>query len=226
MKNKPITELIASLSDREREVLYLMAQFFPAPRIAEKLFISVYTVDTHIQRIVAKFGAASRSEVANALSAVELPASAFKNDAQTRACTDCGRDFRVQYGCLNICVECKNARRAKSIEEKREREGMANVVPTYYHWSDTAIECYLSKMDCHNCSIYQFYGLSKNNGCKMPESVKSLVKRRGVPSRSMLRTLVTDRKGNCEMCGDVISAQTHKHCNTCAKTVRYSRREA
>jgi DNA-binding NarL/FixJ family response regulator len=45
------------LSDREREVLDLILQEFTSKRIAEKLFISKQTVDSHRLRIMEKTGA-------------------------------------------------------------------------------------------------------------------------------------------------------------------------
>ena len=50
------------LTDRERDVLRLVAHGFTAPEIGEKLFISPKTVDTYKQRIGEKLGLAHRSE--------------------------------------------------------------------------------------------------------------------------------------------------------------------
>jgi two-component system, NarL family, response regulator NreC len=50
------------LTDRERDVLRLVAQGFSAPEIGEKLFISPKTVDTYKQRIHEKLGLSHRSD--------------------------------------------------------------------------------------------------------------------------------------------------------------------
>jgi len=51
-----------ALTQRERDVLRLVAQGFSAPEIGEQLFISPKTVDTYKQRINEKLGIAHRSE--------------------------------------------------------------------------------------------------------------------------------------------------------------------
>ncbi len=50
------------LTDRERDVLRLVAHGFTAPEIGEKLFISPKTVDTYKQRIGEKLGLTHRSD--------------------------------------------------------------------------------------------------------------------------------------------------------------------
>jgi two-component system, NarL family, response regulator NreC len=50
------------LTQRERDVLRLVAQGFSAPEIGEKLFISPKTVDTYKQRIQEKLGLSHRSD--------------------------------------------------------------------------------------------------------------------------------------------------------------------
>ncbi len=49
-------EPLMRLSDRERDVLHLMAQGLSDKGIAERLFISTNTVGTHVQRIFRKLG--------------------------------------------------------------------------------------------------------------------------------------------------------------------------
>ena len=51
-----------SLTQRERDVLRLVAQGYSAPEIGEQLFISPKTVDTYKQRINEKLGIGHRSE--------------------------------------------------------------------------------------------------------------------------------------------------------------------
>lgn len=55
------------LSVREREIAALVADEFTNKAIAEKLFLSVRTVDSHVARILSKLGVASRVGVANLL---------------------------------------------------------------------------------------------------------------------------------------------------------------
>jgi len=42
------------ISRREREVLSLIAEGFTNPEIAEKLFVSPFTVDSHRKNLIAK----------------------------------------------------------------------------------------------------------------------------------------------------------------------------
>jgi len=55
------------LSDRQREVAVLAAAGMTSREIAERLFLSVRTVDNHLYRIYAKLGVESREELAVAL---------------------------------------------------------------------------------------------------------------------------------------------------------------
>lgn len=49
LKNQPV------LTRREKEILHLIADGFTNPQIADKLFISLNTVDTHRKNLLAKF---------------------------------------------------------------------------------------------------------------------------------------------------------------------------
>ncbi|MBN9375566.1 MAG: helix-turn-helix transcriptional regulator, partial [Cellulomonas sp.] len=51
------------LSDREREIMALIGQGYSASAVAEKLFISPYTVNTHVQHIYGKLSIHKRSEL-------------------------------------------------------------------------------------------------------------------------------------------------------------------
>lgn len=51
-----------NLSDREREVLHWLSKGFSYKEIAEKLFISVETVRTHIRNIYEKLQAGNKQE--------------------------------------------------------------------------------------------------------------------------------------------------------------------
>ena len=55
---------LAALSAREREVVALVAAGRTNPAIAEELFLSVKTVETHLRNVFSKLGVASRAEVA------------------------------------------------------------------------------------------------------------------------------------------------------------------
>lgn len=55
-------ERFDKLTERERDVLRLVAQGFSAPEIGERLFISPKTVDTYKQRIQEKLGLSHRSD--------------------------------------------------------------------------------------------------------------------------------------------------------------------
>ena len=55
-------EKFEKLTDRERDVLRLVAQGFSAPEIGQQLFISPKTVDTYKQRIHEKMGLSHRAE--------------------------------------------------------------------------------------------------------------------------------------------------------------------
>lgn len=57
------TELAARLSDREREILGLIAQGLTNREIAGQIYLSVRTVEWHRSRLMAKLGASSRAEL-------------------------------------------------------------------------------------------------------------------------------------------------------------------
>ena len=58
--NQP--RLFPALSDREREVLSLLAQGLSNPEIASQLVISLKTVRNHVSNIFAKLQVADRAE--------------------------------------------------------------------------------------------------------------------------------------------------------------------
>ncbi len=65
-----VTRLIASdrdvlrgLTDREREVADLMADGLSNAEIADRLYLSVYTVKNHVSNILMKFNVATRTEL-------------------------------------------------------------------------------------------------------------------------------------------------------------------
>jgi DNA-binding NarL/FixJ family response regulator len=55
---------VAQLSPRERQVLDLLADGYQGPEIAERLFLSLETVRTHIRNAVGKLGARTRVQAA------------------------------------------------------------------------------------------------------------------------------------------------------------------
>lgn len=58
----PASALFESLSEREIEILHLIAEGLTNPEIAARLFLSVHTVKTHIRNIYAKLDAHNRVE--------------------------------------------------------------------------------------------------------------------------------------------------------------------
>ena len=60
---QPGREMFPQLSDREREVLDLVARGYDNPRIAKALFLSDKTVRNHVSAVVTKLGATDRAEV-------------------------------------------------------------------------------------------------------------------------------------------------------------------
>jgi LuxR family maltose regulon positive regulatory protein len=60
-KQTPST-LNVALSDREKDVVKLMAQGLSNQEIAEKLFISLHTVKTHARKVNVKLGTRSRTQ--------------------------------------------------------------------------------------------------------------------------------------------------------------------
>lgn len=51
------------LSSREKEVLQLIADGFTNPQIAEKLFLSLHTVDSHRKNLLTKFGVSNTANL-------------------------------------------------------------------------------------------------------------------------------------------------------------------
>lgn len=55
---------LGSLTEREREVLALLAQGLSNPQIATELYLSADTVKTHVRKLFAKLGVANRTQAA------------------------------------------------------------------------------------------------------------------------------------------------------------------
>jgi DNA-binding NarL/FixJ family response regulator len=64
LASTPAARRLAQLSPREREVLGLLADGYQGPEIADRLFLSVETVRTHIRNGVNKLGARTRVQAA------------------------------------------------------------------------------------------------------------------------------------------------------------------
>jgi len=67
--NETVLENEVKLSQREKEILKLVQEGLPSKEIAEKLYISVHTVNTHRQRILEKL------KVSNSLEAIQYATS-------------------------------------------------------------------------------------------------------------------------------------------------------
>jgi DNA-binding NarL/FixJ family response regulator len=52
------------VTEREHEIAMLAARGFPNRAIAERLFVSVRTVENHLQHVYVKFGIAGRRDLA------------------------------------------------------------------------------------------------------------------------------------------------------------------
>jgi DNA-binding NarL/FixJ family response regulator len=64
LSTDPLARRLALLSPREREVLGLLAEGYQGPEIADRLFLSLETVRTHIRNAVNKLGARTRVQAA------------------------------------------------------------------------------------------------------------------------------------------------------------------
>lgn len=58
----PVEKKDYRLTDREKEILSLMVEGMPMPRVAEKIFLSYETVRTYVKNIYAKLHVASATE--------------------------------------------------------------------------------------------------------------------------------------------------------------------
>ncbi|NIQ75445.1 MAG: hypothetical protein GWN67_12525 [Phycisphaerae bacterium] len=61
-KLKPKSEIVEPLSERELEVLQLIAEGLTNPEIAARLFLSLNTVKVHTRNIYGKLGAYNRTQ--------------------------------------------------------------------------------------------------------------------------------------------------------------------
>lgn len=61
--SRHIRDRYATLTDREREVLQLIAEGHTSPQIAQRLYISPRTVDTHRANLMAKLGVSNQAEL-------------------------------------------------------------------------------------------------------------------------------------------------------------------
>ncbi|HMQ26429.1 MAG TPA: helix-turn-helix transcriptional regulator, partial [Acidimicrobiales bacterium] len=61
------TDAIVPLTKREREIALLGAEGLSSRQIAERLVVSIRTVDNHLARVYDKLGVSGRAELADAL---------------------------------------------------------------------------------------------------------------------------------------------------------------
>jgi DNA-binding CsgD family transcriptional regulator/tetratricopeptide (TPR) repeat protein len=64
-----LSDVSVTLSPREREVALLIASGLTSRQVADRLYLSIRTVENHLQRVYTKLGVSSRDEVAGALHA-------------------------------------------------------------------------------------------------------------------------------------------------------------
>jgi DNA-binding CsgD family transcriptional regulator len=60
-------DAVVPLSPREREIAMLAAEGLSSKDVADRLFLSVRTVNNHLQRVYSKLGVSSRTEMARLL---------------------------------------------------------------------------------------------------------------------------------------------------------------
>ena len=72
------SELIEPLSEREIEVLRLVAKGLPNQAVATRLFLSVHTVKTHTRNIYSKLGVNNRTQAVDRARTLGIPASYLK----------------------------------------------------------------------------------------------------------------------------------------------------
>jgi ATP/maltotriose-dependent transcriptional regulator MalT len=71
-KSKIQNSLVEPLTNRELEILELLAQRFQNKEIADKLFVSIETVKTHLNNIYQKLQVSNRREAAERAKALGL----------------------------------------------------------------------------------------------------------------------------------------------------------
>ena len=76
----------AALSERETEVLALLERHMTNAQIAESLFISVRTVESHVSSMLRKLGVSDRRSLARSTATAERAASCCAVDVNV--CTD------------------------------------------------------------------------------------------------------------------------------------------
>ena len=64
------------LTARERDIATLAAQGDSSKEIAERLFLSVRTVDNHLQNVYSKLGVSGRRQLSAALADLDVSSSA------------------------------------------------------------------------------------------------------------------------------------------------------
>lgn len=63
LKDTPPAETLEGITDRERQVLILIARVLSNQEIAQTLYVTMATAKTHVGRLLAKLGARDRAQL-------------------------------------------------------------------------------------------------------------------------------------------------------------------
>jgi DNA-binding CsgD family transcriptional regulator len=104
---------VATLTERETEVLALLERHMTNAQIAESLFISVRTVESHVSSMLRKLGVPDRRSLARSTATTESSTPEPMTDEVVQS-SCCGND-------VNACTAGAVARRTRSASVRRRR---------------------------------------------------------------------------------------------------------